>query len=164
MNETCLRPGFNVSKSDPRIAFRGALDSLEADILEAQVLAAEKKDEHCLKALGEILLFVRELMSAEVNERPVIQMKLFGLELDELQRQSRVGMTLPSYTMGALPVRLNSLRTRVREAELKGVAAFGEERNGVLHALNRLSSAVYYLFASGFDTPLLCAKLDPQNT
>ena len=146
MIETCLRDNIFVSKDHPRIVLRGALDSLQADILEAQVLAAEKNEPYYVDALEEVLGFVRELMSAEVNERPVAQKKLFGLSLDELHEQSRK-LTIPEHTMGALPVRLNTLRTRVRETELIAVRAFSEpRRDDIIHALNRLSSAVYWLF------------------
>ena len=164
MNETCLRDGVFVSKDHPRIILRGALDSLQADILEAQVLVMEKNEpaaepadkrfvgggsrpvDYYVDALGEILEFVRELMSAEVNERPVAQKKLFGFSLDELHEQSHK-LKMPVYTMGAFPVRLNTLRTRVRETELIAVRTFREpQRDDIVHALNRLSSAVYWLF------------------
>ena len=146
MNKTCLRDDIYVSKDHPRILFRGALDSLEADILEAQVLAVEKNEDYYVNALGEILEFARELMSAEVNERPVTQRELFGLSLDDLHEQSH-SLQIPEHTMGALSIRLNTLRTRVRETELLAVRTFREpRRDDIIHALNRLSSAVYWLF------------------
>jgi len=152
-----LRAGQLVSKTHPRIAFRGALDSLEADILEAQLLAVEKKDDFFRGALGELLLFAREIMSAEVNERPLAPVKLFGLSLDDLHEQSHnvqgffgFPHPVPDYTMGILPVRLNTLRTRVREVEIVAVRTFSGEteqkRDDIVYALNRLSSAVYWLF------------------
>jgi ethanolamine utilization cobalamin adenosyltransferase len=146
MSETELKAGVRVSKEHPRIAFRGALDSLEADILEAQFLASRSGEEYYVKALGEALDFTRELMSAEVNERAVVLTKLFGFSLDELHEQShKASHRLPDYTMGELPLRLNTLRTRVREAELLAVKTCNEENN-IAHALTRLSSAVYWLF------------------
>ena len=151
MTETCLRDGIYVSKDHPRIMLRGALDSLEADILEAQILAVEKSEDYYVNALAEILEFVRSLMSAEVNEKPAAAGKLFGFSLDELHEQShRVKETfgfshqLPAHTMGALSIRLNTLRTRVRETELAAVRTPGAD--SIARALNRLSSAVYWLF------------------
>jgi len=152
-----LRANQLVSKTHPRIVFRGALDSLQADILEAQLLAAERKDDFYRDALGEILLFTRDIMSAEVNERPLAPVKLFGLSLDDLHEQSHnvqgsfgFPHPVPDYTMGILPIRLNTLRTRVREAEIIAVRAFSREteqkRDDIVYALNRLSSAVYWLF------------------
>jgi ethanolamine utilization cobalamin adenosyltransferase len=157
MNETDLRSGIRVSKNHPRIRFRGALDSLEADILEAQATAARMNKNDYLIALGEVLEFVRELMSAEVNERPVKQVKLFGLSLEELHEQShRVREVfgfhhpLPVYTMGAFALRLNTLRARIRETELIAANTFSGEaetgRDDIVLALNWLSAAVYWLF------------------
>jgi ethanolamine utilization cobalamin adenosyltransferase len=133
------------------------LDSLEADILEAQAAAAQMNKGYYLTALGEVLEFVRELMSAEVNERPVKQVNLFGLSLEELHEQShRVQEVfgfhhpLPVYTMGDLALKLNTLRTRIRETELIAANTFSGEaetgRDDIVLALNRLSAAVYWLF------------------
>jgi ethanolamine utilization cobalamin adenosyltransferase len=146
-----------VSKTHPRIVLRGALDSLEADILEAQLLAADLNKEFFRNALGEIVLFVRDIMSAEVNERPLAQVKLFGLTLDELHDQTHnvkdffgFPHPVPDYTMGVLPIRLNTLRTRLREAEITAVRTFfcetDQKRDDIIYALNRLSSAVYWLY------------------
>jgi ethanolamine utilization cobalamin adenosyltransferase len=158
MNETHLYPGHCVSKDHPRINFRGALDSLAADILEAQLLAVNMKDDYCLKALGEVLEFVYKIMSAEVSDQPVFDrdsvqpIKLFGLTLDELHEQTHkvkefFGFThpKPEVTMGELPLRLNTLRTRVRETELIAVRTF-QDRDDIVYALNRLSSAIYWLY------------------
>ncbi|MDR2922847.1 MAG: hypothetical protein LBU85_05845 [Treponema sp.] len=152
-----MRAGQTVSKTHPRIVFRGALDSLEADILETQLLAAERNEDFFRDALGEILLFTREIMSAEVNERPLVPVKLWGQTLDELHEQSHnvqgsfgFPHPVPDYTMGLLPVRLNTLRARVREVEIAAVRAFSsdteQKRDDIVYALNRLSSAVYWLF------------------
>jgi ethanolamine utilization cobalamin adenosyltransferase len=147
-DETCLKGGVYVPKDHPRIVFRGALDSLEADILEAQITAMQCNEKYYVSALGEVLEFARELMSAEVNERSVAIGKLFGQNLDDLHRQSHEAQVrMPEYAMGALPVRLNTLRTRVRETEIAAVRAFrGTGRDDIVHALNRLSSAVYWLY------------------
>jgi ethanolamine utilization cobalamin adenosyltransferase len=87
-------------------------------------------------------------MSAEVNERPVATGKLFGMSLDDLHRLSHEARApIPAHTMGALSVRLNTLRTRVRETEIAAVRAFMEtEKEDIIRALNRLSSAVYWLY------------------
>ena len=151
---THLRANLLVSKAHPRIAFRGALDSLEADLLEAQLAAAAPGEGYYREALGELLRFAREIMSAEVNERPLVEAALFGLSLEELHRQSHrvretfgIGHPVPDYTMGAAAVRLNTLRTRIRETELLAVRTFSAgEREDIIRGLNRLSSAAYWLF------------------
>ena len=144
MSETDLNSNIRVNKNHPRIVFRCVLDSLEADILEIQLLTAEKNEDYYTSALGEILQFVRELMSAEVNDQPVVMPLLFGYSLDELYQQTQT-LILPDYTMGIIPIRLNTLRTRVREAELLAIKYF-QDREDILYSLNRLSSAVFWLF------------------
>jgi ethanolamine utilization cobalamin adenosyltransferase len=151
MGETELRAGIWVGKDHPRIVFRGVLDSLQADILEAQVLALNEGEEFYVRALGEALDFVREIVSAEVNEREAVMPKLFGYSLDELHEQShKVKHQMPDYRMGALGVRLNTLRTRVREAELAAVRLSGLDSSlpggSIAVGLNRLSSAIYWLY------------------
>jgi ethanolamine utilization cobalamin adenosyltransferase len=52
--------------------------------------------------------------------------------------------------MGPLALRLNTLRTRIREGELMAVRVFvpgkDSERKDIVLAMNRLSSALYWLF------------------
>jgi ethanolamine utilization cobalamin adenosyltransferase len=152
---THLRANLLVSKTHGRIRFRGGLDSLEAEVLEAQVLAAEEGE--LREGLGELLRCLRDLMSAEVNERPLGALVLFGLSADEIHAQTHnvkavfgIAHPVPDHTMGALAVRLNTLRTRVRALELLAVETFrpggSVPRDDIILALNRLSSAVYWLF------------------
>jgi ethanolamine utilization cobalamin adenosyltransferase len=168
---TSLSGGRMVHKSHGRIAFRGALDSLQAEIIEAQVLACQLGETRCLEGLGEILFCLRELLAAEVQETPVPPPRLFGLDAEELRRQTHelpasFGMDhpLPDYTMGPLAARLNSLRAHIREAELCAVRAFAsgeDERGDIILVMNRLSSALYWLFcrllsARGRASPSIC--------
>jgi ethanolamine utilization cobalamin adenosyltransferase len=154
---THLRANLLVPKTHRRIAFRGAVDSLEADTLEAGLLAAELGEEEIKKGLEEILRCLKGIMSAEVNETPLEAPRLFGLSAGELHEQSHkvkasFGMPHPTadFSMGPLALRLNTLRTRVRAAELLAVKAFcpqsGYPREDIILSLNRLSSAVYWLF------------------
>jgi ethanolamine utilization cobalamin adenosyltransferase len=57
---------------------------------------------------------------------------------------------VPDHAMGVLPIRLNTLRTRVREVEIIAIKTFSceteQKRDDIIYALNRLSSAVYWLF------------------
>jgi len=157
MSETCLRPGVDVPKTDSRIAFRGALDSFYAEILEAQIIMADNGDEYFLKALDEILSFVRDLMSAEVSETPFTVTSLFGLTLDEIREQTHntqkyfgLNHSPPVFKMGKTAIRLNTLRAKVREVELLAEKTFNPENNNarddICRALNRLSSAFYWLY------------------
>jgi ethanolamine utilization cobalamin adenosyltransferase len=146
-----------VSKEHPRIAFRGFIDSLEAEFLEAQALADSLGEGRCRERLGEVLGCLRNILAAEVKEKPLAPPELFGLDAEELRRQSHdvkgsfgIAHPVPDYRMGPLALRLNTLRTRVREGELLAVKVFGQGRNpareDIILAMNRLSSALYWLF------------------
>ncbi|MDR1903334.1 MAG: hypothetical protein LBQ88_13775 [Treponema sp.] len=154
---THLRENILVSKDHVRIRFRGGVDSLEAEVLEVQVLAADQGEAELREGLGEVLRALREIMSAEVNERPLGALCLFGLSADAIHAQTHnlkavfgIAHPIPDYTMGILAIRLNTLRTRVRELELLAAGAFRgggiAGRDDIITALNRLSSAVYWLF------------------
>ncbi|MDR2135350.1 MAG: hypothetical protein LBO76_01925 [Treponema sp.] len=170
-----------VSKADGRIRFRGLIDSLESETIEAQVLANSLGEQYYCAALGDVLGCLRAIMSAEVREAPFAMPCLFGLSADELHRQTHdvkgaFGLAehpLPDYRQGPLAARLNTLRARIREAELCAVRVFIEggganhadsanqvglasqsgpaccrapRREDLPLALNRLSSALYWLY------------------
>lgn len=152
---THLRGNLLVPKTHPRILLRGRLDSLEAKILELQLLAWEEGCRQLTEDLGELLDFVRELLAAEVKDTPFTGKKLLGMDSDRLRYVSHhvreeigIDHPVPDYRMGRLAVALNSLRTQVRETELAAVTAFSTpgERVDLIQALNRLSSCVYILF------------------
>lgn len=57
---------------------------------------------------------------------------------------------LPDYKMGEILIGLNAIRSCAREAELSGIPL---EREDIIKALNRLSSAVYVMmcrYLTGF--------------
>ena len=150
-----------VSKTHGRIAFRGHVDLLQAEVIEAQVLAETLGNTEICGALGEILDFLRALMAAEVKETPLLPLFLFGMDANEIHRQSHETvmcnaegkLALPDYTHGPLVARLNTLRAKTREVELLSVRVFGPqginetepEREDIIIALNRLSSALWWL-------------------
>jgi ethanolamine utilization cobalamin adenosyltransferase len=153
-----------VSKDHGRIRFRGLIDSLEADVIEAQALASNLGEDWYTERLGEVLDCLRNILAAEVKETPLPGLILFGLSAEELHSQSHhtreafgIDHPAPDYTMGPLAVRLNTLRARIREGELRAISVFrvkdaegklGEycDREDIIRALNRLSSALYWLF------------------
>jgi ethanolamine utilization cobalamin adenosyltransferase len=153
---TSLSGNRMVSKAHGRIAFRGAVDSLEAEIIEAQILSEELGETWCRESLAEVLSCLRDMLAAEVKEIPLPPPCLFGLSSGEIRRRSHdikgnfgFEHPLPDYTMGPVAARLNLLRARVREAELLTVRVFGpgeDEREDLILAMNRLSSALYWLF------------------
>jgi ethanolamine utilization cobalamin adenosyltransferase len=160
---TSLSGNRMVSKTHGRIAFRGKIDTLEAEVVEAQVLADSLGEKGLCANLGEILDCLRAIVSSEVKETPLPPPFLFGMNEEEIHRKSHetfVGVTdfkamLPAYTHGPMAARLNVLRTKIREAELLAVKVFGtgtspgdegQGRDDIVLALNRLSSALWWLF------------------
>jgi ethanolamine utilization cobalamin adenosyltransferase len=170
MMKTSLSGDIMVPKSDGRIRFRGLIDSLEAEVIEAQILASSQGEQYYCDCLGEVLDCLRSILAAEVKESPFQLPALFGLSADELHRQTHdvtkafglAGHPLPSRTQGPLAARLNTLRAHTREAELHAVRLFcptadasaadaaaadaAGKRENLPQALNRLSSALYWLF------------------
>ncbi|KAB3525605.1 cobalamin adenosyltransferase [Alkaliphilus serpentinus] len=153
-----------VYKDHPRIEFRGKLDSLQSKLLELQVVVARYKVDGLIKDLEELLTYIRKILRAEVLEESFATDMLMGLREEDIRAQSHNPMNyfkiqhiLPSYQMGEVVIGLNSLRTKVRETEIAGIKAFREggniERQDIIKALNRMSSAVYVLMLrchSGF--------------
>ena len=142
-----------VLKTHPRIAFRGAMDTLEAELILCQLVA----DEKTAMALSEILAFARLLLRCEVLNEPVPTGKLCGLTPEELRNHSHRPQDfygqphfMPEASDGEVIARLNRCRTAAREAELRCVSAFLDSngnplRQDLLQAMNRLSSMLYIL-------------------
>lgn len=150
---THLHGDVLVHKTHPRIAFRGAMDTLEAEIILCQLAADEKTG----NALAEILSFTRVLLRCDVLNEPVPTGKLCGLTPEELRSHSHRPQDfygqphfMPSASDGPVIARLNRCRCAAREAELRAVAAFSDAdgnptRPDILQAMNRLSSMLYIL-------------------
>lgn len=150
---THLRGNILVPKTHPRIRFRGAMDTLEADIMLCQLVCPDP-----LRAdLGAILELARRLIRCEVMDEPVPEGKLCGLTESEQRLRSHrpqdyYGQThfMPEYTDGEVILRLNRCRCAARAAELAAAAAFTDGdgkvvREDILKALNRMSSMIYIL-------------------
>lgn len=141
-----------VSKNHPRIAFRGAVDTLEAEILLCQEAAPQLQSQ-----LQEILELTRKLIRWEVMNEKAEETLLCGMNAAELRRRSHFPQNfygqphfMPSAADGIVILRLNRARCAARHAELCAVAAFVNEegqavREDLLQALNRLSSMLYIL-------------------
>jgi len=155
---THLNGATLVPKTHPRILLRGKLDSLEALLLQTQLLAKEQGRGEAARALGEIYALAQRILAAEVKGEPLGMFTLMGLDSAGLRAWSHdprgfAGLDahpVPDIGMGGLCLALNFLRTQVRETELAAAQAFvsqnAVERPDLLEALNRMSSAVYLLF------------------
>ena len=141
-----------VPKTHPRIRYRGAIDSLEAELLLCQLTCEKWRAE-----LGEILALARKLIRCEVLDEPVEEGNLCGLTMEEQRKRSHrpqdyYGQVhfMPEVSDGPVVLYLNRCRTAARAAELAAAAAFVDEegscsRVDILRALNRMSSMIYIL-------------------
>lgn len=162
---THLYGNLLVCKNHPRIVLRGKLDSLEAKIIEVQVIALQQGYSSLCDDLTELLNYCRSILGSEVTGKPLDDIKLLGLTEAEQRSISHnpkkyygTGHILPGHTLGIIGVSLNLLRTQSREVELSAVEAFTENgvligRKDILQAMNRISSVFYILmcrFVSGY--------------
>lgn len=154
---TQLNGNLLVFKDNKRIILRGKIDSLESEILKAQVLCHKSDMPKLVKDLQETLNFVRNIMRCEVLDEKLEDFKLLGLNPDELREQSHypkkyfgIGHEFPSYEMGEIVIAINSIRSNTREVELAAYEAFKSEygnveRADLIKALNRLSSVFWIM-------------------
>ena len=141
-----------VSKTHPRIAFRGKMDLLEAELMLCQLKVPELTGD-----LQDILDTARYLLRCEVLGEPVAERKICGLTEQELRRRSHLPQDfygqphfMPAAADGEKILLLNRARCIARQAELAAVAAFTDEKGNptrldLLRKLNRLSSMLYIL-------------------
>lgn len=149
---THLHGDVLVEKTHPRIAFRGALDTLEAELLLCQLQVVDFRQE-----LEQVLTLVRKILRCEVLEEPLPEERLCGLTQQELRSHSHRPQDfygqphfMPSVTDGEAVLQLNRVRCTARRAELQAVAAFVQpegcvQREDILRAMNRISSMLYIL-------------------
>ncbi len=143
---THLRQGELVPKTHPRIAFRGKLDSLEAELLLCM-----KEPGAPVAVLGEVLELCRRLMRCDVLGEAVPELCLYGMTEEELRHRSHnpqkyygTPHILPGAEDSRVLLYLNYIRTQIRETELKSYEAF-PHRMDLHRALNRLSSLLWIL-------------------
>ena len=130
-----------VHKTHPRIAFRGAMDTLEAALLM------------CGDSVREILELARRLIRCEVMDEPVGEFTLYGLTEAEQRKRSHFPQDyygqphfMPDFSDGEKLLRLNQARCAARAAELAAARAFPDgQRPDIQKALNRMSSMLYIL-------------------
>ncbi len=135
-----------VEKTHPRIVMRGVMDILEAELLLC-ALEVPKWE----KELGEILRLAREIIRREVLGEPLPDGPLCGLSMEDLRSHSHRPQDfygqphfMPQVSDGANVLKLNKVRGIARRAELAAVAAV-PDREDILRAMNRISSALYIL-------------------
>ncbi len=135
-----------VPKTHPRILFRGAVDTLEAELLLCCAGATGTIRGQLEEALG----YTRNLLRCEVLEEPVKEEKLGNMDLGELRSRSHRPQDfygqphfMPQPDDGMLLLQVNKARCAARAAELTAAAAFDHAREDLIRAFNRLSSFLY---------------------
>ncbi len=143
---THLNAEFLVEKTHPRILFRGAVDTLEAELL----LCAAQATGDIRKQLEEALSLTRTLLRNEVLDEPVTVQTLGGMDEKALRQRSHRPQDfygkphfMPAPTDSFLLLQVNRARCLARNAELAAVKAFPAGREDLLRAFNRLSSFLY---------------------
>lgn len=149
---THLNAQVLVPKTHPRILFRGAIDTLEAQLLLCQSGGGDVADK-----LQDALDLARELIRCDVLEETVPERLLGGMDQKALRERSHRPQDfygqphfMPSGKDSALLLQVNLARTMARSAELAAVRAFSDRegvptRPDILQALNRLSSYLYLI-------------------
>ena len=157
---THLHGDVLVPKTHPRIAFRGAVDSLEAALL----LAASEAEGAIRTQLVEALSYTRYLLGQEVLEQPIRCAALGGMDEKQLRERSHRPQEfygkphfMPASDDGRVLLLVNDARCRARQAELLAATAFQDReglptRQDLLKALNRLSSFLYLIMIQLKDT------------
>ena len=149
---THLRGNTLVYKTHPRIRFRGAMDTLEAELLLCACQLPSVRRE-----LEELLSLARELVRCEVLDQSVTARELCGLSQEQLRAHSHRPQDfygqphfMPQPGDGQVILLLNRCRCAARAAELEAARAFTDSdgnclRTDLLQALNRMSSMLYIL-------------------
>ena len=141
-----------VRKDHPRIAFRGWIDRLEAEILLCRRAAKEEGYLRLCGELDEMLGFVRRFIRWDVLGEKAEEIRLAGYTAEQLREYSHhpekyfgQGHFMANGEEAEVLLRINLLRTLVRQAELAAMRAFRDydgsvSRPDILLAMNRLSS------------------------
>lgn len=142
-----------VSKSHPRIFFRGKLDTLiSATVMVQTGFDGQGKLPAVIRnGLSDINVWLWQILQAEVSGDPVPAQSLCGMNVEAIRLVSRdpkkylnQGHLVPDVALGPNVSVLNWLRAQVREVEVAYVQV-GLGREDVLESLNCLSSAIYVL-------------------
>ncbi len=149
---THLHGDVLVSKTHPRIRFRGAMDSLQAQLL----WCCRYVQGDTAGALEQLLSRAAKIIACEVMGEPLPDEPLWGLDEKQLRERSHRPQDfygqphfMPQRADSEAVLALNRCRCACREAELAAAQAFvteqGAQRQDLLQALNRMSSLLYIL-------------------
>jgi len=153
--ETCLYKAERVRKDHPRIAFRGCLDELYAQTVCCQLVLHRDGYDALAQQLSRLLPVIRSLLSSEYSGDPFSLSAFDALDWEDLHEASHcpkayygIDHPIVQAKMGESVAALNLLRTKIRGCERMAVSTFDDKREDIVHALNRMSSAVYAFMCS----------------
>ncbi len=150
---TQLHGNVLVYKFNKVIKLRGRLDSLHATALAVGTQINGNKEFE--EDYSDICKFMKNILIAEFTNSPLENINLLGFNENELRQRSHnpkkyfgcdhlFGI---DNTFDEKTILLNKIRAEVREVEILAVEAYFKdgvvEREDIIKALNRLSSAVY---------------------
>lgn len=150
---THLNAQVLVPKTHPRIRFRGAMDTLEAELILARLEAPGEAGVQ----LEQILDLSREIIRCDVLEEALKADTLCGLDQKQLRERSHRPQDfygqphfMPAAADGMAIARVNRARCAAREAEIWAAEAFSDRegnptRPDLLQCMNRMSSMLYIL-------------------
>lgn len=142
-----------VAKNDPRLRLRAQLDAAIALAVWLQVELREPQE--LVAWLGDLRSVLGQVMRADVLGESLPGFSIGGLDDGALHRFSHAPLKylghdhlVPELAHGRACAQLNLLRAKVREVEVCAAEVFigpgyQLQRKDLLHALNRLSSALY---------------------
>ncbi len=152
-----------VSKNDPRLLFRGKLDSVIALAVLTQIQLNASSDSiasiapQLLRYMADVRSALGNVLKAEATGEPMTAVALGNLSDEAIHRMSHHPLKylghdhlVPEEQQGFQVAILNLLRAQIREAELYAAQIyitrdFRVKRPDIMQAINRLSSAVYVL-------------------
>lgn len=152
-----------VSKNDPRLLFRGKLDSVIALAVLTQIQLQSVSETiqvimpQLMRYMADVRSALGNVLKAEATGEPMSDVALGNLSDTAIHRMSHNPLKylghdhlVPDEKQGVQVALLNVLRAQIREAELYAAQIyitrdFRVKRPDIMQALNRLSSAVYVL-------------------
>ena len=152
-----------VSKNDPRLLFRGKLDSVISLAVLTQLQLQTPSDAispilpQLLRYMVDVRSALGNVLKAEVTQEPMGPIALGHLSDEMIHKISHNPLKylghdhlVPDVHQGLHVALLNVLRAQIREAELYAAQIyitrdFRVKRPDIMQVLNRLSSAVYVL-------------------
>ena len=151
-NYTHLYKNVLVEKNHPRIILREKLDSLISLIVDIEYQFKERHEDKLVDYLKKYQKLVHTILYSEAANKGLEFDTIFGLTEEEIRKMSHhpkeyfgCDHIFVNCDMPFTVIKLNLIRTAVREVEIVAYEALKSEREDLIKLLNRMSSAIYIL-------------------